>query len=208
MKDLIRYMVILACLIPYCYPDLNTAWADPPSYLTDTQRGQSLSGLNLNWRDLSREIRDIQDGYDFRGNVGVEGDLTIDENATVGGDLTVTGSLGSFVNRGDPATWDFDQDDLTMDASWRDLDLSSIVATGAKAVLLSVWLVDNSVSQQLYFRKNGNSNAWAIAPMRTQVANVTIQATHVVPCDTSQVIEYYASAGISTIYITVMGWWK
>jgi len=32
-----------------------------------------------------------------------------------------------FVDRGDPAAVDFDETDLTMDNTWRDLDLSSLV---------------------------------------------------------------------------------
>ena len=112
-----------------------------------------------------------------------------------------------FVDRGDPASYDFELAALTTDGTWRDLDLSSIVPDGAVAVNLSGYIVDDTVSKYLLFRKNGNSNGVNKVGITTQVANVGIDFSVTVSCDSNRVIEYFASNTTWTaIGITVNGW--
>lgn len=113
-----------------------------------------------------------------------------------------------YIDRGDPASVDFDEGDLTTDNTWNDLDLSSIINNSrAKAVVLRLVVEDDAVASIFSVRKNGNSNSVAIPSLRTQVANVATDGMLIVACDTSQVIEYRASnlAWVS-IGIVVIGW--
>ncbi|GAH04535.1 unnamed protein product, partial [marine sediment metagenome] len=80
--------------------------------------------------------------------------------------------IGGFNDRGDPATDDANEGNLTTDGEWHDLDLSSIAPAGTTAVLLRVSVQDDAASSYVVFRKNGNSNSYANALIRTQVANV------------------------------------
>ena len=116
-----------------------------------------------------------------------------------------------FTERGDPSGDDFSAGNLTLDTSnWYDLDLSSIVTNSdAKLVLLKVSGLATSTGNQLDFRENGNSNTVNVSTLRTVVAGVTNHADLLVPCDSSQVIEYRGTQdNWTTISITVKGWWK
>ena len=116
---------------------------------------------------------------------------------------------GHYVDRGDPATSDFEVGDFTTDAAYHDMDLSSIVPAGAVAVLLMIKLQDeDAAGSWLFFRKNGNTNSSAVAALRTQAVNISNDNTAIVSCDSNRVIEYMAAnVTWSVIRITVMGWW-
>jgi hypothetical protein len=119
---------------------------------------------------------------------------------------TVIG-IGNFVDRGDPSAHDFAVGDLTTDGSWHDLDLSGIVPAGAKAVLLGVQVIDDTVNVGIGFRRHGNSYGINAGYFMEIVANGNLRGTLIVPCDSNRVIEYLANNNIfSTINITVMGW--
>lgn len=125
-----------------------------------------------------------------------------------GGAITNLGSGGGmYVDRGDPSAYDFELASLTTDGSPHDLDLSSIVPAGAKSVLLRVRVQDGATNSYILFRKNGNSNLFNTATVRTQAAGVYNDASLIVSCDTSRVIEYQASnTTFDAITITVAGW--
>lgn len=118
-----------------------------------------------------------------------------------------------FVDRGDPATSDYEVGDLTTDDTWNDLDLGAggagIVPTNAVAVLLYVKVQDDDAAgSYLFFRKNGNSNSHAIGAVRVQVAGVGNDNSVTVPCDGNGIIEYLAAnVTWATVRITVLGWW-
>jgi len=115
----------------------------------------------------------------------------------------------SFVNRGDPASYDFDENDLMPGGSWVDLDLSGIVPEGAEAVLLMVLAIPSGVGKMIKFRKNGNAENKAIAKMISQVTSVEFAAELIVPLDDDRKIEVLASiVGFDVIAISVVGWWK
>lgn len=114
-----------------------------------------------------------------------------------------------FHDRGDPSTYDWTDADLTTDGTWRDLDLSSIVPAGAKAVLLRVQAKDDVEQIILRFRKKGNTNDVNVAIMGVHIANVTMQNNLIVNCDANRIIQYNAANYDWTfIYISVGGWWK
>lgn len=113
----------------------------------------------------------------------------------------------TIVDRGDPSGYDKQLSDLTTDGTWRDLDLSAIVPDGAKAVILRVNVQDDAAGNEFDLRKNGNSNAYNTFEIRTQVSGVSNIQSGIVFCDTSRVIEYYATNTTWThIYLVVLGW--
>jgi len=138
----------------------------------------------------------IRDLYDHQ--------FTEAEGATTTEQVSQTAS--AFVDRGDPSAVDFDEGDLTVDGSWHDLDLASIVPAGCSAVLLRVTLDhsgggDNTIK----FREDGNSNEYNVATVtRCGDASVTATADVLVKV-ASQTIEYNVSSGQTDI--VVGGWW-
>ena len=116
-------------------------------------------------------------------------------------------ALAQFVDRGDPSTIDFDEGDLTLDGTWNDLDLSSIVPAGAIQVLIRLQLTDDAAGSYIGFRENGKTNAVNLIYARTQVALVTTDNQVLIPLDSNRVIEYRASVGFDSIDIVIMGWW-
>lgn len=123
--------------------------------------------------------------------------------------LTATGgiTLIQLQDRGDPAAFDLTEAAMTMDAGWHDWDVSAIVADpDASWVLLRVLANDATPNTKLNFRKNGNANAIAAPGVVCQVNGIAVDAEILVPCDTSQVIEYMATAAWDSIDIVVLGW--
>ena len=120
----------------------------------------------------------------------------------------VTLAAQGYVDRGDPAVYDFSVGDLTTDTTWRDLDLSSIVPAGATAVYIRIYLLDDAANSQFGFRTKGNSNAYAITLCRTQVANVVNDIIVIVKLNAGRVIQYIGSnTTFDHIDLIVLGWW-
>ena len=119
----------------------------------------------------------------------------------------ISTTLIQLADRGDPAAYDFTEAGLTMNNTWQNLDLSAIVVdTDASWVLLGVLLNDPNVGDNIMFRKDGNANAISMAGVIAQVANQDVFAQVLIPCSTSQVIEYRANAALASCDIVVMGW--
>ena len=119
----------------------------------------------------------------------------------------ISATLIQLAERGDPAAYDYTEAGLTMDNAWHNLDVSAIVVdTDASWVLLYVVLNDPNVGDNILFRKDGNANAIAAPGLIAKVANQDISAEILVPCSTSQVIEYKANAALASCDIVVMGW--
>ena len=113
----------------------------------------------------------------------------------------------SFVDRGDPADWDFQVSDLTTDNTYRTLDLSNIIPDVAKAVLLYVRVQDGVTNSFIWFREKGNSNTQNRGMVRTQVADLINEADLIIPCANG--VEYRTSLDtFDTLDIAVKGWWQ
>ena len=114
-----------------------------------------------------------------------------------------------FVDRGDPSAFDFSIGDLTTDATWRDLDLSSIIPAGAKAVLFSATVRDDDAANSVFqLREKGNSNTHNVAAIRTQAAAVTQELALIVVPDSDRKVQYKASnVTWNKIDLLVRGWW-
>jgi hypothetical protein len=116
---------------------------------------------------------------------------------------------GTFVDRGDPAAVDFNAGSLTEDSAWHDLDLSSIVPVGAKAVLLRVGIAHGeSIAKTFYIRENGNSNMGNVFTILTNVVGTWIYGDCIVALDSNRKAEYkFDSGGTWYSAVTVGGWW-
>lgn len=121
--------------------------------------------------------------------------------------MTKMGGIMTYHDRGDPASVDFSAGDVTTDATWRDLDLSSIIGKGSKAVALLVELKDNAMGSYMWFRKKGNSNSVNKLYFRLTATNWDVGFNGIVGCDNEGVIQYKgANVAFTSIGITVTGW--
>lgn len=112
-----------------------------------------------------------------------------------------------YTDRGDPASVDFDETDLTLDATWRTLDLSSIIDEGAVLVLIRGYIADTSADDYVLLRTPGNSNEENVAKLRTGVELDMATDLWVTP-DEDGTVEYKGNSGGSPdIRLTVGGWW-
>jgi hypothetical protein len=109
-----------------------------------------------------------------------------------------------FVARGDVGN-DYQLGDLTTDGSWYELDLSSIVPAGAKAVVLLVQINDNAADSEIQMRLNGAT--YTEARMVTQVANIYNRNTFILSVPASRIVQYnLTNTTWSAVYIKVTGW--
>lgn len=129
----------------------------------------------------------------------------------LGGDdeIDATGlvATATLTGRGDPSSNDFDVNDFTTDATWREWDLSGICPAGATWVVARVSVLDGSANSLFMARPKGNSNALNINICRVQVGAIGNDVTFVLELDGDRKAEYYATnTTFDAINITVIGW--
>jgi hypothetical protein len=114
-----------------------------------------------------------------------------------------------FVDRGDPAAWDYTIGDFTADAAWHEKSLAAkITDADATRVLLYVQIRDTVAGQTIYLRNADNSNAYNAAQGHTQVSGVYSDLNCEVVLSSTQAIEYNIAAGMDICNMMVRGWWK
>jgi len=123
--------------------------------------------------------------------------------------------LSKIIDRGDPSSADYTKTDFTFDASWHTLDLSAILPSWARFVLLRLIITPDNTAQgdggTLLFREYGNSNALNVSGgyCVNEAAGGVVQPISNdcwVPCDASQRLEYQGvenGNGINTVNVTV-----
>jgi len=115
---------------------------------------------------------------------------------------------GMFIDRGDASGHDWSLGDLTMDGSWHDLDLSSIVPQYANAVLLRIESNNAFVATLFQLRTKGNANAHNVARYLTAQGGIEDYTSLIVAPDPDRVIEYFGSGvGWNSFDIIIGGWW-
>lgn len=113
----------------------------------------------------------------------------------------------TFVDRGDPATGDFEVGDLTTNNAWHDLDLSGIVTAGATHVCISLTAECACGTGKGRFRKNGNSNEYNMLWVTSYNPNKDAHISGFVALDGDLKIEYkIADITWATFRILVCGW--
>jgi len=109
---------------------------------------------------------------------------------------------------GDPSAVDFNISPA--DSNAHDLDLSSIVPAGYRAVLLHVTLQGGSAAPTIHFRKKGNTN-WLNAAQLSAVSGGAVlgRGDLIISMDANRVIEYKVDDYLlSTVTITVGNWFR
>lgn len=118
------------------------------------------------------------------------------------------GEFSMFVDRGDPSGYDFDKDDLTLDGAWHDLDLSAIVPSTARAVLIAGHVEGVGADWAIQFKKYGQSNDINHGGMETLRAGVERHRSAIVATDNNRKIQYKAdNESWDALDLTVRGWW-
>ena len=111
------------------------------------------------------------------------------------------------MDRGDPAAADFAIGDFTKDNAWHTLDLSGIVGTGLKLVLLRFLLRATAAGAYIWLRKNGMSNTKNVAICYIPIANQFDAPSELINTDLGGCIEYKISDTLdTTLDLTVGGW--
>ena len=119
----------------------------------------------------------------------------------------IAGGGMQFVDRGDPAAWDFVLTDLITDGAWHELNLSAIVPLGTAAAVLDITYSQGSPGDYILFRKKGNVNEINIGVTRVQAANVVNDACLIVALSSDGKVEYKTiNATFTVINILVRGW--
>jgi len=118
------------------------------------------------------------------------------------------GKAPVFVDRGDPAVYDYAKEDLTIDGTWHDMDLSGIVSAKAKAVFIIGHLQGNGIDWTIMFRKKGNVNEVVHGGMETIRANVERHRSSIVALDDNRVIQYKIdNQAWDILDLAVKAWW-
>jgi hypothetical protein len=112
-----------------------------------------------------------------------------------------------YVNRGDPAGWDFDITGFGTAWEWTALDLSGIIAAGAYAVHIMVTCRTTTANEEIMFRKHGNSNEANMSELRPMVASLYDVGEFIVALSSDGKIDYnkYGSH-FDSISLVVKGW--
>jgi len=118
----------------------------------------------------------------------------------------------NYVDRGDPANYDFTKDDLVADGAIHELDLSTIVPEEGAGQLVHLRIVvrATSANKWLILTEKGKQYSRNAAPFTTQGPNVSYNACGWVKLDENRKIQYLLddSANWTYVYITVRGWFK
>lgn len=113
----------------------------------------------------------------------------------------------AYVNRGAPALWDFATGDFTKDGAFHDLDLSSIVPAGAKAVHCRLYIRAGTVAAQALFAKKGDGASKNLTQAFIQVSLVKYSVDFFCALDENRFIEYkFDNITWTSINLCVRGW--
>lgn len=167
---------------------------------------------------MSPERRQLQSAVEYWQNVVSENEKEVYRTrATKGLRMSgynlfmreaLTGVYSMFTDRGDPGQYDFTLTDFAMDNAWHDLDLSGIIPSIARAILVDVDITFVGQGIALKFRKNGNTQDFNHQSIDSFLANVERHKQLILIPDANGVIEYN---GVLAIWagcgFTVCGWW-
>lgn len=119
------------------------------------------------------------------------------------------GNKGDFnyVDRGDVGGIDFTESVLTLDGQWWELDLSDIVGTAARLVLLQVDIICELDYRVCGFCTGSTTHRRNAHYIYSQAGYEEIVKEIWVMTDSNGVIDYYfANVSWEQVYLRVMGW--
>jgi hypothetical protein len=170
-----------------------------------TMRDCTINSGSFTLRTGGTSIRDII-STDTAPTISGSSTYDIITNRAAGDTNT---AYGYFHYRGYPTAVDYAVGDLTTNGTWQSLDLSSIVDSGAKTVLLGVQVADDAAASIIQFQDSDTNSVVNLSQIATQVDNISVYADMIVPLTSARVLYYKASnLTFSTINIVVRGWWK
>ena len=118
------------------------------------------------------------------------------------------GEISMFVDRGDPAAFDFDLNDFTKDGTWYDLDISGLITISARAVLIEFEFETVMAEKEIKLRKYGNSNTVNHWDVETFVGNKHQSAMAIVAVDENRIVSYNIdTANWTSLDAVIRGWW-
>lgn len=117
-----------------------------------------------------------------------------------------------YVDRGDPAAWDFTSGSFTKDSAYHDLDLSSILPSEAANQLVHLVVQVNTTiaGSGIYFRKKGLTNGYNVGGVNS-AENAKLHTEDIwVRCNESRVVQYFVTTGYTwtNLDVLVRGWWQ
>lgn len=128
---------------------------------------------------------------------------------TASGEITT--GYGFFHDRGDVASLDYNLSALYPtgnNTDWHNLDLSSKIPVGTKAVLLDISIAANA-TDGVYLKKGGNVNDFNRSDILCAINGQEQREQRIVPCDSNRVIQYKTPyTTVSVLNINISGWWK
>ncbi len=118
------------------------------------------------------------------------------------------GLVDMYVDRGDPAAYDFAVGDFTKDGTWYDLDLSGIIPVSAKAVLLEFDIETVNREKHIRIRKYGNANVINHQDIETFNGGIHQSGSVIVAVDYNRIIKYNIDVATWTeLDMVIRGWW-
>ncbi len=118
------------------------------------------------------------------------------------------GLVEMYVDRGDPAAYDFIVGDFTKDAAWHDLDLSALIPQSAKAVLLEFDIETVNREKHIRIKRYGNSNIINHQDIETFNGGIHQSGLVIVAVDANRKIAYNIDAATWTeLDMVLRGWW-
>lgn len=115
-----------------------------------------------------------------------------------------------YVNRGDVVSWDFTLTDFTIDATWRDIDMSTLgIPPEAYMVMFRVMVeISSGDDKTFYIREKGFADFKNAGTIIAQAAGVMNTGLMLVGCDDTQIFEYWGSSPAAWVNINVaaIGW--
>lgn len=106
-----------------------------------------------------------------------------------------------------PAAADWDYTAFTRDSAYHDFDMSAVVPSGAVLVALTVYMKRSAVGKQWRWRSTSWNTVYGNEYLFSQVANIDLAASILVPIDATGKVSYYAeSVNWVAGNVTVKGW--
>ena len=118
------------------------------------------------------------------------------------------GLIEMYIDRGDPAAFDFAAGNFTKDGTWRELDISAIIPVSAKAILLEFDIETVNREKHIRIRKYGNANVINHQDIETFNGGIHQSGSVIVAVDHNRIIEYNIDAATWTeLDMVIRGWW-
>jgi len=112
-----------------------------------------------------------------------------------------------IVYRGTVPKPDFEAGDITIDGAYHDLDLSGIIPAGSFAALISTNVKCNAVGDTMVLiHPDDSANERSTFKTQVNVLNKYSSGYGIVFCNTSYIIKYKVTAGVTVLQIHICGW--